>query len=299
MPVAEGFVTTSDGIRLYFQKLGTGARTIVVPNGPYLINALRRLSDHYTLILYDVRNRGRSDAVADTAKLQRGILNDVDDLEVVRRHFGIERMELLAHSYASFIPILYAIQHSAHVSRIVLLGPVQPDAAAQYPAHLTNIDATLRETFGKLGALEKERTSTDAAVFAKKWWSVLRILYVFDLVNADKLDWVGMDAPDEKNFMKYWNDFLNPSIRNLALTRERLSALVAPVLIVHGNKDRSAAYGGGRDWAHRLPNARLVTVENAAHAPWIEAPELVFESIEAFLAGDWPTTAAKVESIVD
>ncbi len=32
-----------------------------------------------------------------------------------------------------------------------------------------------------------------------------------------------------------------------------------------------------------LPHARLVTIENAAHAPWIEAPDVVFGAIESFL----------------
>jgi pimeloyl-ACP methyl ester carboxylesterase len=32
------------------------------------------------------------------------------------------------------------------------------------------------------------------------------------------------------------------------------------------------------------PNARLVTVENSAHAPWIEDPRAVVGSIQAFLS---------------
>jgi hypothetical protein len=39
-----------------------------------------------------------------------------------------------------------------------------------------------------------------------------------------------------------------------------------------------------------------VTVENAGHAPWIEAPELVFGSIKAFLHGAWPEAAEQVTS---
>jgi pimeloyl-ACP methyl ester carboxylesterase len=62
-------------------------------------------------------------------------------------------------------------------------------------------------------------------------------------------------------------------------------------------KDRNAPYGAGRDWAMQLPDARLVTVENAAHAPWIEAPELVFGSIKAFLDGAWPEAAEQVKSV--
>jgi hypothetical protein len=40
-----------------------------------------------------------------------------------------------------------------------------------------------------------------------------------------------------------------------------------------------------------------VTVENAGHAPWIEAPEKVFGAIETFLGGAWPETARSVKSL--
>jgi pimeloyl-ACP methyl ester carboxylesterase len=40
-----------------------------------------------------------------------------------------------------------------------------------------------------------------------------------------------------------------------------------------------------------LPNARLPTVENAAHVPWIEAPGRVFGAIRTFLDGAWPEGA--------
>jgi 2-hydroxy-6-oxonona-2,4-dienedioate hydrolase len=61
-----------------------------------------------------------------------------------------------------------------------------------------------------------------------------------------------------------------------------------PVLTIHGRKDRSAPYGGGQDWVSRLPDARLLTVENAGHAPWIEQPATVFGAIATFLSGRWP-----------
>jgi hypothetical protein len=44
-----------------------------------------------------------------------------------------------------------------------------------------------------------------------------------------------------------------------------------------------------------LPEARLVTVEGAAHAPWIEAPEKVFAAVRSFFDGSWPEGAEKVE----
>ena len=44
-----------------------------------------------------------------------------------------------------------------------------------------------------------------------------------------------------------------------------------------------------------LPNARLVSVENAGHMPWIEKPAEVRSAIGTFLAGDWPAAAERVD----
>ena len=90
---------------------------------------------------------------------------------------------------------------------------------------------------------------------------------------------------------------LVPSIQKLQFPAEETANVKTQVLVVHGDKDRNAAYGGGRDWALLWPDARLVTVENAAHAPWIEAPEVVFGSIHTFLDGEWPETARKVTAL--
>jgi pimeloyl-ACP methyl ester carboxylesterase len=36
-----------------------------------------------------------------------------------------------------------------------------------------------------------------------------------------------------------------------------------------------------------LPNARLLSIDNAGHVPWIEASELVFRSIVDFFDTAW------------
>ena len=97
--------------------------------------------------------------------------------------------------------------------------------------------------------------------------------------------------------MGYWMGAIIPSMRGLDVARDAAAVVKAPVLTIHGRRDRSTPYGGARDWAMRLPNARLVTVESGGHAPWIEAPDIVFESIETFLSGAWPKAAETVRSI--
>src|SRR5262245_60843834 len=102
---SEGYITVEDGVRLFYRKLGTRPKTLIVLNGYYLIDDFSYLADHRTVLFCDLRNRGQSDHITDASKLTRGILQDVDDLEAVRRHFGFNAIDLMAHSYAGFIPV--------------------------------------------------------------------------------------------------------------------------------------------------------------------------------------------------
>jgi pimeloyl-ACP methyl ester carboxylesterase len=297
MQTSDGFIILEDGVRLYFQQVGSGPKAVIIPNGFHLLDDFRHLGDWRTLIFYDVRNRGRSDTVIDPAELARGIQQDVDDLDAVRRHFRIEHADLIGHSYIGLMVALYAMKYAAHVGRVVQIGPMQPDAATQYPAPLSYADAVLADTMAKIGQMMKERPFGDPEEVCRTFWLALRAMYVADPKDAERIDWGRCGLANERNFMPYWTTHLLPSIHSLSLTAEEMAKAKAPVLIVHGMKDRNAPYGAGRDWAMRLPDARLVTVQNAAHAPWIEAPELVFGSIRTFLDGAWPEAAEQVKAL--
>lgn len=164
-------------------------------------------------------------------------------------------------------------------------GPIGPFHGKTYPPHLTGADEVLRATFATLGALQKERDRGDPEERCRRFWSVLRTIFVTDPANAHRIDWGRCELPNERNFMPYWIKHLMPSIRALGLTAGELAAVRTPVLTIHGTRDRSTPYGGSLDWMALLPNARLVTIENGGHAPWIEAPDAVFGAISAFLGG--------------
>ena len=268
---------------------------MLAPNGLYLMRDFRFLDDDATVVFYDVRNRGRSDAVTDPSKLARGIEQDVDDLDAVRRHFGVDPVDLIGHSYIGLMVGLYAIRYPAHARRVVQLAPEKPDAAKQYPPELAYVDRTFVETMAELARMLNAPAdpALNPEAACRKFWSVLRAIYVANPADAERMDWGRCDLPNERNFMHYWMGHLAPSIERLRLTAKDFAQATAPVLIVHGTKDRNAPYGGAWDWAACLPNARLLTVLNAAHAPWIEAPELVFGSIRAFLEGAWPGAAER------
>lgn len=297
MPWSEGHLTVDDGVRLYFRSIGDGPGSVVFPNGIYLADDFARLADGRRLIFYDVRNRGSSDAIGDGAKLKRGIHNDVDDLEAVRKHFGIGQLDVIGHSYIGVMVALYAMKYPEHTNRVVQVGPAEPEQGKEYPEHLKCHDVKRAEVLGRIGQMMHERLSGDPVETCKKFWTVLRELYVVDPANAHRTDWGRCDLPNELNFMKYWTEHILPSLQSLNLSAADFARAQAPVLTIHGRKDRSAPYGGGREWALRLPNARLVTVDEAAHAPWIENPGKAFGAIATFLDGIWPESAGKVESL--
>jgi proline iminopeptidase len=295
MHPGEGYLTSEERVRLFFQTMGSGSQVVVIPNATYTFNEFRYLADDRTVIWYDLRNRGRSDSVRERSRLEHGVHHDVEDLEAVRRYFGLEQMALIAHSYVGMVVGVYAMRHPAHVSRIVQIAPTEPHTGKQYPAHLTGADATMADVSGKMAQLQTEAGSMSPQEFGKKMWALMRQLYVADPANADKITWSVEHLPNESllNVMQHYNENLLPSMRSLNLTTKDFAKATMPALIIHGTKDRHAPYGGAIDWAHLLPNARLITVNGAAHLPWLEAPE-VFGSIETFIDGRWPDAARPV-----
>ena len=50
-----GFVPGPDGVRLYYERIGSGPRTLIVPGRLFLARDLAPLARRHTLILYDMR----------------------------------------------------------------------------------------------------------------------------------------------------------------------------------------------------------------------------------------------------
>ena len=295
MSANEGYIKLDAGIRLFFKKTGNARNVVIIPNGMYLFDEFQRYSESHTLIFYDVRNRGFSDPITEPSQLIGGVEQDVEDLENVRKHFEMDKINLIGHSYIGLMVGLYAIRYQSSVNRVIQIGPPQPDAGKQYPAHLTNADNVSAEVFSRIAQMRKEKEPEDPVERCKNFWSVLQAIYVADQKFANQFQLGRCELPNERNAMKYLNEYIFPSIQKVHLTAQQLKDVQTPFLIIHGDKDRSSPYGGGREWSMILPNARLLTIENVAHIPWIEAPEIVFPAITDFLGGKWPAAAEKVK----
>ncbi len=299
-PVTEGFVTTSDGVRLYYQKVGTGPQVVLIPGRLFLFPAFQRLTEGRTLIAYDMRDRGRSDAVSNPKRLS--IQDDVNDLEAIRQHFHADKPSLIGWSYLGMMVILYATQHPDHVSRIVQLGPVSRSAAEKFPPSLMAIDPTPVPDPAQLKELEALMTNgflkEHPKDFCEKDWQITRVRLVGNPANTDKLGPSQCEMPNEwpsHSYPHFQAKFT--TIRALDISKEKIAALRSPVLTIHGTQDRNAPYGGGRQWSMLVANGRLLTLPGAAHMSWVEFPNEVFSAIDTFLKGSWPASAERVTTM--
>jgi len=65
--------------------------------------------------------------------------------------------------------------------------------------------------------------------------------------------------------------------------REYLARIGCPTLIIQGRHDRKQRYQGAVYLAQRIPNARLVTLENSAHMGQIEELNAFNNALQEFL----------------
>ena len=159
---------------------------VLFPNGMYLRDAVAAFAATHSLVFYDVRNRGRSDAVTDPAQRKSAILKDVADLEAVRRHFDFSEVALVGHSYVGLAVALYAMTYPQQVSRLLQLSPIEPFPGKAYGAHFRWSDDVMAEVFARIAKLREEQSSLAPEVLCEKFWAVLRAIYVFNPADAEK-----------------------------------------------------------------------------------------------------------------
>ena len=123
---SQGYIQTTDSVRLFYRLIGEGKDTIVVFHGggfgsSYLVPDLTPLAAHHALLFFDQPGTGFSTVVRDTARLN--INRFVQDVEIVRNHFRIKKMKVLAHSNGGIMLGYYAIMHPDNIESMILINP--------------------------------------------------------------------------------------------------------------------------------------------------------------------------------
>jgi len=290
---SEGYVTVETGVRLHYQKLGSGKQVVVSPMGSWLAGPLAPLARaNRTLILYDTRGRGRSDRV-DPSKVS--FANELSDLDAVRRHFELESMALMGWSHYGMMTAVYAIRHPERVSRLVQITPAgprsEPYLAEGMQTMRSRVDGAAYEAVQqkrKAGEFEK-----DPASLCRALNSVIRPAFFGDPADVSKMTFD--DCALENEWPEYQEKWWNALFSSMTPWDYRAEARSSktPRLIVAGEKD-FIPLAGTREWAAGNANARLLVIRGVGHHPFVERPQVFFDAVDHFLDGEWPSGAEAV-----
>lgn len=298
MTVAEqrGHVDAGGGVRLAYRKAGSGAATIVVLHGgpgftmDYLADDLLPLAERHTVVFYDQRGTGGSTLVTDPAALDAQRF--ADDLEAVRRHFGLRTLTLLGHSWGAGVAALYAMRFPQHVGRLILVGGIplrRAELDRTFAAIRASGDEDWRNRLRESGAawLADPGSASACRAYYETWFTP----FFADAaaMRRSKGDFCAGTADALRNKVANVDRFVPQSLGDYDW-RSALNQVRAPALVVHGAAD-PIPVASAAEWSGSLPNARLLLMEGVGHFPYLEAPEAFFAAVERFVRGEWPRQA--------
>ena len=295
-PAKEGFVDIGGGARIYYAVHGSAADTVIVPLGMLISAQLMPLAEHFTLVFYDPRGRGRSDWIHDGRRLT--MADELRDIETLRRHLGISRVALIGFSYAGLVAALYAAELPNTVTRVVQLAPMPVDEVtrARYvPPERRERTDSANASLARLRAAATD--TTDAAAECRRWYQAHAPLYVGDPADAERVPTSFCAFENETPARFQWR--VDQTFRSMGRDwdHSRRAALIrAPTLVIQGDRDLITPPDGARRWAELIPDARLIMLSGAGHLLHVERRDRLLSVLIRFLGGSWPPEAMRVRS---
>ncbi|MFI6601575.1 alpha/beta fold hydrolase [Nonomuraea sp. NPDC050536] len=270
-----------DGTELAYREYGQGEPLICLPGGPMRDSAylgeLGGLSAHRRLIVLDLRGTGRSAEPEDPATYRCDRL--VDDVEALRVHLGLDRMDLLGHSAGANIAVMYATGHPEHVARLVLVTPgagaVGIDVGGEARLEIARMRAGEPWYPEAMAALEAivagNGTDWDAIgpFFHGRW---------DEAAQAHQAADAGMRNHQAAAIFVADGAFDPGSIR------AALAKLDAPVLLVSGEVDVNTLPSVAVEYAGFFRDAEVVVQPGAGHYPWHDDADRFVTAVATWLA---------------
>jgi proline iminopeptidase len=235
--------------------------------------ALSPLAAARQVILYDQRGRGASQAPPDPRAAT--IYDDALDVGALRRALGIRRWDVLGHSWGGGISMLAVAADLAGTRRLVTVDAVGPTSDWMPVLHenaLANVSADNRAILEQVyGAPLYEPDVAAHSAYSHASYPA----YFADADFAARFSPPDAASPTGAAVAAHLR-------REGYDWRDRLRALSAPALVIHGERDVLPATVA-HELAALLPHAQLALIPNAGHMPFWEAPERFFSLVDGFL----------------
>jgi class 3 adenylate cyclase len=262
------YAKTKDGVSIAYWTLGEGMPLVYMPTipvshlelewqNPQFRGWYERLATTRQLVRYDSRGTGLSDRDVSGYSIDAHIL----DLEAVVDRLALESFALFAILHTGPVAVDYAARHSDRVSDLLL-----------WCAYARGAD------YSGLPEVQILRQ------FIEVNWET------YTEAMADVV--LGRPRGDEGRwFAAYVRESVGPEAARAALAATNevdVAALLPEVksatLVLHRRQFRLADIGLARELASKIPDARLVVLEGASVAPYMDDTERAAKTIDDFLS---------------
>jgi len=235
-------------------------------------NRLPALTDTAQLVYVDHRGSGRSrDSDPESWTLE----NNIDDIDALREHLGLETICLLGSSYGGMVAQGYAIRYPQRLSQLILV--------ATAPSHRFLDDAQ---------RIVAERGTADQIQVCQRLWKGTfetqeQLAEYYRLMGP----WYARSFDPEK-FASGWSrgirnfEQLNRGFNGFLKTfdfTDDLSEIQCPTLVLSGAHDWICPVEHGRLIAERIPGAQFKVFANSAHALAEDEPDAFLAVLRGFL----------------
>ena len=272
-----------NGVTIYTETIGNGEPIVILHGGPgldhtYFLPQLEELAKHFQLIFYDQRGSGKSTGIIDSASINTN--NFVEDLEGLRKKLNLSQMNLLGHSWGSFLAINYALKYPRRIKKLILVSSFGVSSKF-LNEFVKNREA--RRTKDDSLALKKIMSSDGFAKRAPPTMNQFARLffksYFYDQSKSNRLT-ISFNKRTAANIFPIFS-FLGKEFSNYDLTTQ-LKEITCPVLIINGLND-PIPIKYAKELNNTIQNSKLVIIKNCGHFPFIEAKKEFTDACINFL----------------
>jgi pimeloyl-ACP methyl ester carboxylesterase len=243
-----------DGVGIHYEVAGRGPAVLLThgfsASSHMFAGVAADLAVDHTVITWDVRGHANSDSPTDAAAYSVPLA--IGDMAAVLDAAGARRAVVGGHSLGGYLTLEFWLAHRERVRALVLIGTgpgYRKDAA--------------REGWNKMAARFGDEFDAKG----------LAALGASEEVSAS----VHRDATGLARAAR------GILIQHDGRVMDALASIDVPTLVIVGEHD-TPFVGASRYMAERIPNAELVVVPDAGHAPNISQPAVFTSALRSFLS---------------
>jgi len=281
-PHIEEGIRTINGTELYTMTMGQGDPVLVIHGGPglnhrYFLPYLDPLARTHQLIFYDQRACGKSSVQVDTNAIT--LNNFIEDIEGLRKAYGITRLNLLAHSWGGLLALKYAIRYPGNIKTMILVDAIGASSAPNSEANRILADRFTPEDNDHRAAIirSKEFEQRDPEAIE----ALMKIAFKHQFYNTAFLDSLRLGLDENYGETSRLLQYLGSEVITFDFQSD-LKNITTPTLLIYGRYDPLTELVGD-GLARNMNNAEYVVINQCGHFPFIEQQDKFMQIVTKFL----------------